>query len=143
MRRRPAALAVPLAIALFAATPAYANHTDVGSSVIVRHGATTVASYISDPALVPCSGTVCSNTVPLNNRDYSRFLRWCGADSQVVNIPSGSVNPAVICQGPSSWTLRVSSALNDCSSGTNCVPTTHPDADVQVTVHAVRGGSPF
>ena len=141
MRRRPAALAVSLAIALFAATPAYASHTDVGRSVIVRHGANTVASYISSPALESCSGTVCSNTVPLNNRDYGRFLRWCGAASQVVNIPSGDPSAVVICNGPSSWTLRVGSALNDCS-GASCVSATH-GADVQVTVNAVRGGSPF
>jgi hypothetical protein len=141
MRRSPAALAVSLAIALFAATPAYASHTDVGSSVIVRHGANTVASYISSPALVPCSGTVCSNDVPLNNRDYGRFLRWCGAASRVVTIPSGFSSAVVICQGSSSWTLRVGSALNDCS-GFNCVATTHGE-DVQVTVNAVRGGSPL
>ena len=141
MRRRPAALAVSLAIALFAATPAYANHTDVGSSVIVRHGTNTVASYISSPALESCSGTVCSNTVPLNNRDYGRFLRWCGTASQAVNIPSGTSSAVVICQGPSSWTLRVGSALNDCS-GASCVPATHGQ-DVQVTVNAVRGGSPL
>jgi hypothetical protein len=79
---------------------------------------------------------LCSNTVPLNNRDYGRFVRWCGGTSQEVVVPSGSTTGVVICNGPSTWTLRVASSLNDWS-GSNCVGTTH-SGDVHVTVNAVK-----
>jgi hypothetical protein len=141
MKRLRAALAVSLPIALFAATPAYANHTHVGSSVRVLRGTTDVAIYLSqDPvtggALVSCSGTPCNTPVPMNNRDYGRFVRWCGAASQPITISSGFMTGVVTCTGPGSWSLRVAATLNDCS-GFNCVGTTH-GSDVQVNVNAVR-----
>src|SRR5215212_7312061 len=129
MRRLPASLTVLALVGLVVSAPAYANHTDVGSSVRILHGTTEVASYVSqDPAsggaLISCSGVLCETPVPLNNRDYGRFVRWCGADSRMVTVPSGSTTGVVVCSGPSTWTLRVASSLNDCS-GTNCVGTTH------------------
>jgi hypothetical protein len=87
-------------------------------------------------ALSACSDTTCETTVPLNNRDYGRFVRWCGTDSVTVTIPSGQTTGVVVCQGPSAWTLRVASSLNDCS-GANCVATTHSE-DVEVIVNAVK-----
>jgi hypothetical protein len=138
MRRLTASLAASAAIVLLvAAAPAYASHTHVGSSVRILHGTNEVASYVSqDPlgggALIECGAALCETPVPLNNRDYGRFVRWCGDASQTVTIPSGVSSAVVVCDGPSTWTLRVGSALNDCS-GTNCVPTTHEtDVDVQV-----------
>jgi hypothetical protein len=139
--KRQAILAVPVVIALFAATPAYANHTDVGSSVRILRDTVDVATYVSeDPttggALLSCTGTLCDTPVPMNARDYNRFARWCGAASQAVSIPSGSSTGVVVCEGPSSWTLRVASSLNDCS-GVTCVATTHSE-DVEVNVGAVK-----
>jgi hypothetical protein len=141
MRRLSAALAAPLLIGLVAAVPAYANHTDVGSSVRVLHGTNEVAAYVSeDPttggALISCPGTLCTTPVPMNGRDAGRFVRWCGGTTQGVTIPSGQSTAVVVCQGPSSWTLRVASSLNDCG-GTNCVLATH-GSDVEVVVEAVR-----
>ena len=141
LRRLSTAVAAPLVIALVAAAPAYASHTDVGSSVRVLHNTTEVSSYVSeDPstggALIACTGTLCETPVPLNARDYGRFVRWCGGTSQTVTVPSGSTSAVVVCSGPSSWTLRVGAALNDCS-GANCVPTTH-SGDVDVNVVAVK-----
>jgi hypothetical protein len=103
----------------------------------VLRGTTDVATYLSqDPGtglpLLACSGTLCETPVPMNNRDAGRFLRWCGSDTQLVTIPAGSTNAVVVCSGPGAWTLRVGSALNDCSVG-NCVATTHSE-DVVVTV---------
>jgi len=79
MRRLWPALAVPLLVALFAAAPAYASHTHVGSSVRVLRGTTDVVTpYLSeDPAtgspLLACGGTLCNTPVPMNNRDRGRF----------------------------------------------------------------------
>jgi hypothetical protein len=141
MRRLLAGLTAPLLIALFAAAPAFANHTHVGSSVRILHGTTDVATYLSqDPdtggALLSCSGTLCETPVPLNNRDYGRFVRWCGTDSQAITIPSGSMTGVVTCTGPGGWSIRVAATLNDCSA-VNCVPTTHGE-DVEVDVNAIR-----
>jgi len=140
MRRLPALL-VPVLGLLIAAAPAYASHTHVGSSVRVLHGSNDVATYLSQEpvtgnTLIACSGTLCETPVPMNGRDYGRFVRWCGDATQPVTIPAGSSSAVVVCQGPSTWTLRVGAALNDCS-GTNCVAATH-SADVVVDVVAVR-----
>jgi hypothetical protein len=141
MKRLLAGLATPLLIALLTAAPAFASHTHVGSSVRVLRGTSDVATYLSqDPttggALLSCSGTLCETPVPMSGRDYSRFVRWCGTDSQAITIPSGSMTGVVTCDGPGPWSMRVAATLNDCS-GVNCVPTTHDEA-VEVDVNAVR-----
>jgi hypothetical protein len=141
MKRVKAALAAPLLVALFTATPALANHTDVGSSVRILRGTTDVATYLSqDPAtggaLLSCSGTLCETPVPMRNRDYGRFVRWCGDSTQAITIPSGTMTGVVTCSGPGAWSIRVAASLNDCT-GFNCVPTTH-SAPVQVNVTAVK-----
>ena len=141
MKRLLPALAASLLIGLVAAPPAVAGHTDVGSSVRILRGTTDVATYLSeDPAtggaLISCTGTLCETPVPMNNRDYGRFVRWCGSNVQPVTIPSGSTTGVVTCLGQGPWSIRVASSLNDCS-GVNCVGTTHA-GDVEVDVIAIK-----
>lgn len=141
MGRLPTSIALGLAICFLLAAPAYANHTHVGSSVRVVHGSNDVATYLSlDPTsgspFTACTGTVCAQTVPMNARDFNRFVRWCGSATQSVIIPVGAFNAGVNCPGSSTWFIRVAAALNDCS-GAACETTTHSDP-VQVNVTAVK-----
>ena len=47
-------------------------------------------------ALLACSGTTCETPVPMNTRDYNRFVRWCGSSSQAVTIPAGQSTGVVV-----------------------------------------------
>jgi hypothetical protein len=145
MRRTLPALAVSLLIPLFAAAPALANHTHVGSSVIILKGAITTDVYLSDDGaghpLIPCTGTFCETTVPMNGGDQARFSKACGDSIVPLTIPAGSTSTVKVCSsGHGPWSVRVAATLNDCS-GLNCVATTHA-APVDVEVFALHGGHP-
>ncbi len=134
MRRLGAALAASALVALFAVSPAYADHNTVNYTVFVKHGTNIIAEYNSFAA---CSGVSCGPaSLPLGNRDYGRFLRWCGTDTRTATVLAGNeVANASPCIGPSTWWIEVRVVLLDCVSG--CDAVTH-SADVAVTVRAVK-----
>ena len=117
-----------LALTLFGAAPAYANHAYVRGDVRVQHGPTTAATTYSP--LASCSSTTCSVTVTLPKRDYNRVNRWCGAVTPVdVTIPTGQFEWSSPCFGPSDWGLVFEADLFDASQKF----TTHT-SDVKVTI---------
>ena len=128
MRRSGGALAASLLVGLLAAAPAYANHDTVQSIVSVQHDGATVSMYsASGPSsnCVESSGTLfCGLNVFLNNRDYGRFIRWCGETNKAVSFSATDTSKFTTCQGPSTWSMLVIGTLFDCDN-TGCNATAH------------------
>ena len=99
------------ALVLLTASSASANESNVSGEVLIDHGSTVVHDY--DPGGVSASpacnpdGTSCTVYLTLNQRDYNRFVRWCGSTFKVIIIPAGSTAEYTECLGPSSWAIIV------------------------------------
>ena len=128
MRRLGATLAASALVAVFAVPPAYADHNSVSYTVLVKREFALVAEHNTFAA---CSGVTCGPLfLTLNNRDYGRYLRWCGTDTHSPTVLAGNQVATVSCTGPSTWNIEVQAILLDCTSG--CDATTH-SADVTTT----------
>jgi uncharacterized low-complexity protein len=121
-----AALAGMLALAPFTAAVAFAEQTSVTATVTVWHGDAVVASYSNSAA---CSGTECSVSVSMPNRDSGRYSRWCGASSDVVDVWAGATEVTHTCLGSATWSITTTVAMFDATDQ----PTTYP-GDVFTTV---------
>jgi hypothetical protein len=120
--RRFAALAIALLLGLaIAIPPVFASHTFATAFVSLYRDSTLVAEYNNFGA--SCTDTTCQIEVPVNRRDYNRFVRWSCIGFQTV-VPAGATNSGnpVDC-GSGRWFFSVYTTL----------PATHV-SNVTVTV---------
>jgi hypothetical protein len=128
MRRFVICIAAALGLTFFTVAPASASHANAGGQVFVLHGTKADTAGLNT---APCASNECSVTVTLSNRDYHRFVRFCGSTVETVIVPAGEDDFSVRCEGPSTWRIIVFGTLLD----SNFEFTTHAvDVTVEITV---------
>jgi hypothetical protein len=132
MRKKVLGVALPLTllIASLAAGPARADHGLVNVLGSVNRGGTTVTgTFVAQDF---CGGTFCSSSLGLPNREYGRFVRWCGVPL-AVTIPANTSNTSAFCFGGGQWVFALGIGLRSADGSES---RTHPDP---ITLHI----SPF
>jgi hypothetical protein len=110
MRKKLLGAALPLSLfaALCAAGPAYSTHGSANVTYEVNRGATLVAGPFTTQD--SCSSTFCNFNLGLPNREYGRFVRWCGSTHDVI-IPANTENTSAFCFGGGQWVFSLGVAL--------------------------------
>ena len=128
IRRTAIVVATAIVSLMVSALPAAADHTAAATRVDVYRGTTRTASYFR---VTGCTTTLCEVSLNLNNRDFGRFVKWCGSDRLTLTVTSGtSVEQSVPCLGPSAWSISVEAWLTD--PGNNTLQTHSGDVSINV-----------